>query len=249
MSYRAGLKAIPLLFLIVFLVSCSSADKLDTSTAEGAFKLAQTYEKDERYEEAISYFREVKNKHPYSRFATEAELAIADIEFKREAFAEAEVSYRLFKELHPNHPKMPYVTYRLGLSIFNQLPSTIDRDLASANNAIIYFEEVMSSFAQSEFAKEAQKKKLKSQKMLAEKVMYIANWYYGQKEWESALGRYEDVLGQHAALGFDKKALLGAALSAKFHKDLGKARTYVQRLAKRFPDSKEYKKAKKEVGQ
>src|SRR5688500_18813632 len=89
--------------ILFTLTACSSADKIDTNTPEGAFQLAERYEKDERYEEAITYFSEVKNKHPYSRFATSAELRIADIEFKRENFIEAESAYKLFKELHPDH--------------------------------------------------------------------------------------------------------------------------------------------------
>ena len=230
------------------LMGCSSTDTIDTSTAEGAYKLAQSYEKDERYEEAIIYFREVKNKHPYSRFATDSELAVADIQFKREAFAEAEISYRLFKELHPSHPKMDYVTYRLGMSIFNQKPGTIDRDLTLLNKAIIYLDEVITSFSQSTFAKEAKKRKLEAQKMLAEKEIYIADWYFGQKEWLSSLGRYEDLLGKHGRLGFDKRALYGAAVAAYRTNEQGKARSYLQKLKERFGDSSEYADAKKELG-
>ena len=97
----------PVLILVSLVVSlgCSSSDKFDTSTPEGAFKAAEALEKDERYEEAIPKFQEVKNKHPYSRFATEAELKIADIHFASENFEEAQASYQLFKEFHPKHPQ------------------------------------------------------------------------------------------------------------------------------------------------
>lgn len=232
---------------VAALVGCSSSDKIDTNTAAGAYQLAQSYEKDERYEEAITYYREVKNKHPYSTYATDSELSIADIEFKREAFAEAEVSYRLFKELHPSHEKMDYVTYRLGLSIFMQLPSTIDRDLANASKAIIYFDEVITSFSQSKYAKEAKEKKLKARKMLAEKELYVADWYFKQSDWLSSMGRYEDLLGKHSQLGYDKRALFGATVAAYRAKEKGKAVSYLKKLKERFPDSAEYRKAQKEL--
>src|ERR1700722_745394 len=97
--------ALLLAILASFVSACSTTggEKLDKNTAEGAFALGQKFEKDERYEEAITYYSEVKNKFPYSRFATEAELKIADIEFARENFPEAESAYKLFKEFHPNH--------------------------------------------------------------------------------------------------------------------------------------------------
>ena len=122
--------------------ACSSTDKIDTATAEGAFKLAEKYEKDERYDEAITYYSDVKNKFPYSSLATAAELKIADIEFQRENFPEAESAYKVFREFHPTHEKSDYVIYRLGLSIFNQLPPTTDRDLSLAAVAIENFDTV-----------------------------------------------------------------------------------------------------------
>jgi outer membrane protein assembly factor BamD len=131
-------------FSLVFVTTgCSSFNEIDTSTPEGSYKLAQKYDKDERYEEAIVEYTSLKNKHPYSKLATEAELRIADIHFKREEFIEAQNSYQVFKEMHPSHPQIDYVTYRLGLSFFNQLPGTIDRDLSVADRAILYFDEVV----------------------------------------------------------------------------------------------------------
>lgn len=230
----------------VFL-GCSGTGKIDTSTAEGAYKLAQTYEKDERFEEAATYYREVKNKHPYSRFATLSELALADIEFQREAYPEAEANYRLFKELHPSHEKTDYVTYRLALSIFNQIPSTIDRDLADARRALIYFDEVISSFPDSEFAKPAKEHRDKALKMLAEKEAYIAEFYFKREHWISALGRYKDLLKNPAELGYEKRALLGAALSAHRMKERDEAKVFLVQLEKKYPKSSEYKQARQEI--
>jgi outer membrane protein assembly factor BamD len=233
--------------LMAFLGGCSSSEKLDTTTAEGAFRLAQKYQKNERFEEAISYYREVKNKHPYSRYATDSELAIADIEFQRESYAEAEAGYRLFKELHPNHEKSDYVTYRLGLSIYNQLPSTVDRDLSEASQAILYFDEVITSYPESKFLKDAKQKRQEAKVKLAEKQMYIADFYYRTGKWLSALGRYEDVINEHPDLGFDARALLGAARSAQKVKELDKVRKYVSVLKQKFPKTSESQDAQQEL--
>ncbi len=227
--------------------ACSGADKIDTNTAEGAFALAQKYQEDERYEEAKVYYQEVKNKHPYSRFAILSELALADLEYEREAYAEAEANYRLFKELHPRHEKSDYVTYRLAMSIFNQVPSTIDRDLADANRSIIYFDEVLTSYPESKYAVDAAKSKADAQRMLAEKVQYIAHFYFIREEWLSALGRYKDLLTHPKSLGYEKDALYGAAISAHRLKEQDQAKSYLAQLQEKFPKSSKYNSARKEI--
>ncbi|OFZ19387.1 MAG: hypothetical protein A2Z20_01900, partial [Bdellovibrionales bacterium RBG_16_40_8] len=226
---------------------CSSAEKINANSAEGAYKLALKYEKDERYEEAITYFSEVKNKYPYSHFAVDAKLKIGDIEFARENFVEAESAYKLFREFHPTHPRADYVIYRLGLSVYKQLPQTIDRDLKLAHIAIEHFDKVITKHPQSAFAKEALEYKKKCQQMLADKAYYIANFYFIRKKWESALGRFEDLIKNYPALGYDAKALWGASLSAYRAKDMDKSKTYFKRLLAEYPNSPELALARKEL--
>jgi len=240
--------ALILIISILFLSACSSTGEIDTSTAEGAYKLGEKYEKDERYEESIAQFSAVKNKFPYSKLATEAELRIAEINFKREEFVEAQNAYQVFKEMHPSHPKIDYVTYRLGLSFYNQLPGTIDRDLAVAERAILYFDEVVQSYPQSSHVAEAREHKNKALKMLAEKEFYIGNFYFIRDFYDSALTRFEGLLEKYPSLGFDAKALYGAAVSAFKIKDLGKAKAHYQRLMSQYKDSAEAEKARREIG-
>jgi outer membrane protein assembly factor BamD len=236
------------MLLATIVSACSSFDEIDTSTAEGAFKLGEKYDKDERYEEAISQFSTVKNKYPYSRLATDAELRIADIYFKREEFIEAQSAYQTFKEMRPSHPRADYVTYRLALSFFKQLPPTIDRDLGVADRAILYFDEVTQSYPDSKHAKDAREHKKKALKMLAEKEFYVAEFYFIRDHWESALGRFEDLMVRYPGLGLDAKALYGAAVSAYRLKDMSKAKTHYQKLVTRFKGSEEAEKARREIG-
>jgi outer membrane protein assembly factor BamD len=231
----------------LFFMGCSSAEKIDTSTPEGAFKLASTYEDDERFEEAITYFSEVKNKYPYSSLAVQAELKIADIEFKRENYASAETAYKLFKEFHPTHEKIDYVTYRLGLSTSNQLPETIDRDLSLATPALEYYNEVITRFSDSKYVADSKKQRERVTKMLADKANYIAEYYFIRDKWESALGRYEDLLKNYVDMGYEASSLYGATLSAYKMKDKDKAKVYFKRLLTEHPQSKELAKAREEL--
>lgn len=230
------------------LIGCASMQTPDTSTAEGAFALGERFQKDERFEDAITQFNAVKNKHPYSKLATEAELRIADIHFEREDFIEAQNGYQSFKELHPSHPRIDYVTFRLGLSFYNQLPSSIDRDLQLASRAILYFDEVRTSYPGSQYASEAKEYKEKATAMLAEKENYIAHFYFIREFYGSALGRYETVLKNYPNQSLAPQALYGAAVSAYETKEFTKAKEYYDELISQYPDSAEASKARSKIG-
>ncbi|MEK2643784.1 outer membrane protein assembly factor BamD [Bdellovibrio sp. BCCA] len=230
----------------VLLSGCSSIEK-NSNTPEGAFAIAEEFDQGERYEEAIRRYTEVKNKFPYSNFATKAELAIADVYYKQESYAEAQVAYQMFKELHPTVPNSDYVQFRIGMSYFNQLPSSIDRDLTQANDAILNLSELIKKYPNSQYVAEAKEKRTAAIKMLAEKEEYIADFYFKRKIFDSALGRYEGLYNNYRSLGFDAKALSRAAICAQKIGDSPKAKKYTEVLAREFPGSSELKAAQKET--
>lgn len=229
-----------------YLVGCSTNEK-NSNTPEGAFAIAEEYDKSERYEESIRRYTEVKNKFPYSNYATKAELAIADVYYKQESYAEAQVAYQMFKELHPTAPQSDYVQYRIGMSYFNQLPSTIDRDLTLANDAIFQLSELIKRYPNSEHVADAKEKRSAAIKMMAEKEEYIADFYFKREIFESALKRYEGLYNNYRSLGFDAKALSRAAICAKKLGDDSKAKKYLSILSQDHADSRELRDAKKEI--
>jgi outer membrane protein assembly factor BamD len=238
--------ALALSSLSLLSVGCSSIETRDASTPEGAYQTAEDFEKDERYEEAIAKYTDVKNKFPYSRFATQADLKIADIQFKQENYAEAQGAYQLFKEFHPKHPQSDYVTFRLGLSYFNQLPSSIDRDLTLADKAILYFDETINSYPDSQYAKEAREKRDAALKMLGGKELYVAKFYVKNKQCDSAVRRFEAVIKTYPNLGFDPEALYGAASCSFEIGEKDRANQHLKNLYSLYPSSTEAKRAKDE---
>lgn len=243
------LKTLRVIFLLaasLYILSCSSTDR-NSNTPEGAFAIAAEYDEGERFEEAIRRYTEVKNKFPYSNFATKAELAIADVYFKQESYAEAQVAYQMFKELHPTSPQSDFVQFRIGMSYFNQLPSTIDRDLTLANDAIFQLSDLIKRYPNSAHVAEATEKRSAAIKMLAEKEEYIADFYFKRKIFDSALKRYEGLYNNYRSLGFDAKALSRAAICAKMVGDNSKAKKYVEILTRDFAQSRELRDAQKEI--
>ena len=93
----------------------------------------------------------------------------------------------------------------------------------------------------------AQKKKNEALRMLADKEHYVAHFYFIREFYESALGRYEDLIKKYPDSGLLKKAYYGATVSAYRAKEFDKARLYFQKLAKAFPKADETKEARSEL--
>lgn len=220
-----------ILFILfsVFVVGCSTAEKKPT-TPEGMLARAKEFENDDRFEEAIRRYQELRSKFPYSSQALEAELAVADVYYKQESYPEAQTAYQSFKDLHPKHAKNDYVYYRVALSLYNQLPETIDRDLSLVPDTILAFNELLKRYPQAEYVKDSQEKRTELIRKLAEKEMYIADFYFNRKTYLSALPRYEYVLKEYQGIGYDEKALARAAYSAYKLGDPNKARKYSTQL-------------------
>lgn len=227
------------------LFSCASQEK-DLNTAEGLFAYAKEFQDAERYEVAMAKYTEVRNKFPYSNLATEAELAIADVHYARESYTESEVAYQNFRDLHPKHPKSDYVLYRIAMSYYMQLPETIDRDLSVGKDAIYHFSELVKLYPKSEFAADSKMKRDDVYSRLAQKELYIADFYYHQEKFSAALRRYESALNKFPGLGFDPRAHFGAAKSAQKISDKKKEDLHATALTSKYPNSDEAKKLKSE---
>lgn len=237
-----------LLFILIFcnfLFSCSSEEK-KADTPEAAFKIAKEYDDEEKYIIAINRYTDVKNKFPYSNYATEAELAIADVHFKSEDFVEAQISYQNFREMHPRHSKVDYVIYRTGLSYYMQLPETIDRDISLAHDAIYSFDELIKKYPNSQHLADSKEYRRKAYLMLNEKELYVADFYFKQKLYDSALLRYTSSYKKYPDIGLEPRSLAGIIRSSAKLFDEETQKTYAGILFSKFPDSDEAKEIKRE---
>ncbi len=233
------------LFATIIFVGCASSEK-NLNTPEGLFAQAKEYEESGRYEIAIAKYADVRNKFPYSPLAIEAELAVADAQYARESYAEAQIAYQNFRDLHPRHAKIDYVIYKAAMSYYLQLPSTIDRDITLGNDAIYHFDEVIKLYPKSQYASDAKQKRQEIYNMLAEKELYIADFYFKQKKYSAALRRYEQCLIRFPGIGYDPRAIMGAIRSAKELGQKDKVKKLARDLVVKYPQSSEAQEVKTE---
>jgi outer membrane protein assembly factor BamD len=158
------------------------------------------------YETATESFQKVKDRYPYSKFAVEAELKMADALYKRELYDEAFDAYGEFERLHPKNANIPYVIYSKGMCHFDQM-DTIDRDQSHTLQAIDELKRLVKKFPKCEYANGARSKIRDCYIELAEHELYVGNFYYRMGEYRAAMGRYRYILENYPDLGQYHKAL------------------------------------------
>jgi outer membrane protein assembly factor BamD len=203
-----------LTILIFITMSCSSQKPDGKTEAEVLYKEALELVADERYIFATERLNQLKNQYPYSVFATPAELLQADIFFKQENFIEAAAAYLLFRDFHPKHERIDYVVFQIGNSYFKQIPSTYDRDLSPAIEAIKYFQELKASYPTSLHIPEAEENIQKSQILLQKKQLYIADFYYKTEQYSAAIWRYLDILENYGDVELRQHSMTRIVLSS-----------------------------------
>lgn len=189
-----GLLAIGIFGHLLF--GCSGKD-VDENDPAALLKEAEEDISSDHYQMALDKLRAVKNKFPYSKESVEAQLRIADVYFMQESFAEAALSYETFRDLHPKHEKTPYAMFRIGKSHFSDHPGTIARDLGSLQRAVDAYAEFTKRFPTAKDADEARKDAAEAKAQLAEKELYIANFYLKRDDAASAKGRLEKIVEKY----------------------------------------------------
>jgi len=203
-----------IILILLLLVGCAADRPGGKTEAEVLYKEAVQYMKDGHYLAATERLNLIRSKYPYSFFATHAELLYADILYEQENFIEAGAAYLMFRNIHPKHEKLTYVTFKIAESNFNQLPGSYDRDLTPAHEAIKYYNELLNNFGDSEYAKEAQKKIDKCNKLLQKKEQYIADFYYKTGVYDSARYRYLDILKSYDVESLNNHSMLRVVLAS-----------------------------------
>ena len=140
---------------------------------------------DEQYNKAINAFETLKDRYPFSPFATVAELGLADAYFLDENYSAAVTAYKEFEAIHPGHEAIPYVLFRTGVASYEQFTS-IDRPQDNIREAIQYFRRVSTSFPDSEYAALADDYVKKCRRLIAEHEIYVADFYWRTENYGAA---------------------------------------------------------------
>jgi outer membrane protein assembly factor BamD len=148
------------------------------------------------YETAAKEFDEVERQHPYSIWATKAQLMSGYSHYKNQKYDEAIISLDRFIELHPGNRDAPYAYYLKALCYYEQI-SDVGRDQKMTRLALDAMREVVRRFPNTTYARDARLKLELTQDHLAGKDMDIGRYYQHRGDYLAAINRYRTVIERY----------------------------------------------------
>lgn len=184
--------------LSLVLPSCSSdKDAVDAvkaeKPAEELYANAEKELKAKNYDEATRLFDEVERQHPYSQYATKAQLMAAYSSYQGDKYDDAILALDRFIELHPGASDIDYAYYLKALAYYEQI-SDVARDQGLTQDALESFDTLIQRFPDSKYARDAKLKMDLTNDHLAGKEMEIGRYYLNRKETNAAINRFRTVV-------------------------------------------------------
>jgi outer membrane protein assembly factor BamD len=209
--------------------------------------------KDENYPEAIKYLSYVKSKFPFSRYATLAELRIADAHFAQDKFLEAIDAYKLFMKFHPTHPEVTngYVAYRIGEGFVQQIPSdwflvppSHEKDQGATRDALRELQGFLRLYPQSKYLDKVRALYRSCLRKLADHELYVARFYLENDKPRATILRLETLLSRYPDAGVDPEVMLLLGQTYLKLEQRQKARETFANLIRKYPTDAYSAKAK-----
>ncbi|MEO0606347.1 MAG: outer membrane protein assembly factor BamD, partial [Myxococcota bacterium] len=165
------------------------------------------------YTKALATLQKVRNYYRDDPASVRAQLAIADLHFKKRDYEQARFAYEEFRDLHPRHPQLDYVTWRVGLSVYKRASKFAGRDQAATRSAVSVWTGFERRYPDSEHIDDVVKLREKGRNRLANKELYVARFYERRGAWQSVQMRAGNLVTDYegTAATTEAYALLGMA--------------------------------------
>jgi len=148
---------------------------------------------EERYPIAARNFEEVERQHPYSQWATQAQLMAAYAYYEDNEYDSAIAALDNFIRDHPGNPKVAYAYYLKALCYYEQI-ADVGRDQKMTENALAALTEVVNRFPNSDYARDSRLKIDLTRDHLAGKEMAIGRYYLQRSQYLAAINRFRRVI-------------------------------------------------------
>jgi outer membrane protein assembly factor BamD len=198
-SYRACVVCVALVLAAPLLSGCGSDNLKDTykeRSIEELYNDAMDKMNDGNYQDAAKSFDEVERQHPYSVWATKAQLMAAYAYYENNKFDDAIVALDRFIQLHPSHKDAAYAYYLKAICYYEQI-ADVARDQKMTDNALKSLQEVVDRFPTSIYARDAKLKLDLARDHLAGKEMAVGRYYESQQQYLAAINRYRTVVDKY----------------------------------------------------
>ena len=159
-----------------------------------------------RYLPAAKEFDEVERQHPYSVWATKAQLMAAYSNYQANKYDDAIVALDRFIQINPSNRDAPYAYYLKALSYYEQI-TDVQRDAKITELALKSLDEVVTRYPDSSYARDARLKIDLTHDHLAGKEMDVGRYYLVQGQYLAALNRFKFVVDKYQTTSHVPEAL------------------------------------------
>lgn len=192
------------------------------------------------YKKAVEEFSEVERQHPYSEWASQAQVMAAYAAYRGGQFEDAVVILDRFVKLHPTHPSAPYAFYLTALCYYTQI-SDVGRDQKMSERARDALRDVVERFPDTDYARDAKLKLDLTDDHLAGKEMEIGRYYLKRQDYSAAINRFKYVIDHFQTTSHTPEALHRMVESYLRLGVVGEAKKYASVLGYNYPGSDWYK--------
>ena len=226
------------------LTSCNSdkEDKYEEKPVTELYSKATKELEDSSFKAAAKNFEEVIRQHPYSNYATRAQIMAAYCHYRAQQYEDAVASVNAFVQLYPTHKDVPYAYYLKALCYYNQI-SSVERDQKMTQVAETTFQELIHRFPYSVYAKDAKFKLDLTREYIAGGHMEVGRFYQSQQLTLAALGRFRTVVQRYDRSTHTPEALYRLVELYLQLGILNEAQASAAVLGHNYPQSQWYQKA------
>ena len=151
---------------------------------------------DENYQQAAQTFDEVERQHPYSTWASKAQLMAGYAHYLNDNYTQAVNALDRFIELHPGNRDIAYAYYLKALSYYEQI-ADVRRDQEMTRQARSALQEVVNRFPDTKYARDARLKLDLTEDHLAGAEMVVGRYYLDRGHYLAAIKRFRQVIEDH----------------------------------------------------
>ena len=158
------------------------------------------------HKQAAKLFDEVERQHPYSTFASKAQLMAAYTHYQNDSYEDAVNALNRFIELHPGNRDIAYAYYLKALSFYERI-ADVRRDQEMTVKARDALREVVKRFPDSKYARDARLKLDLTADHLAGKEMTVGRYYIENGHHLAAINRFRSVVEDYQTTSHVPEAL------------------------------------------
>ena len=187
----------PLIAIALCVAGCAEdEDAYVDKPVETLYNKAMNQLQDGDYSKSAKSFDEVDRQHPYSSWATKAQLMSAYALYQAAKYDESITAAERFISLHPGHQDVDYAYYMKALDYYMQI-ADVRRDQKTTLQAMQALQEVVRRFPDTKYGRDARLKIDLARDHLAGKEMEIGRYYERQGFYLAAINRFRRVVDNY----------------------------------------------------